>query len=94
MAGAILLLQLALLGSVAIANAEEANSSVASSHPHFRAIKKRALKQGYDLSTQEGRKAYHDYLKTKRIQKAAALGFDLTTPSGRKAYRAYRHSHS
>lgn len=88
----ILVIQLVLLGGVTLAHGDESANTITPAHPHYRVIKKRALALGFDISKPAGRQAYGQYLKEKRIRKAAELGFDITTPAGRKAYRIYRNN--
>ncbi len=50
------------------------------------AIATAATSLGYDLSTDDGRKQFGDYLKAARDKSATAAGADMNTDEGRKAY--------
>ena len=57
-------------------------------------ITAKAEELGYDMSTEEGRKAFretmHNERHEKRIARAAEYGFDITTDEGREAFREAR----
>lgn len=53
------------------------------------AIAAAATSLGYDLSTEDGRKAFMDNVKAHRDEVAKAQNFDLTTQAGRDALEKY-----
>ena len=71
--------------------AVQANADRKSFHQPSKEIKEaiaaEATKKGYDLSTEEGRKGFQDYMKEQRGIKAKELGLDLSTEEGRKAFK-------
>lgn len=51
-----------------------------------------AAELGFDLSTEEGRRAFGDHMRDQREARAVELGFDLSTREGRQAFHENHRS--
>ncbi len=76
-------LSLCLMSTNVFADRQEFNQP---SQEVKNAIATAATNLGYDLSTQEGRKSFGDYLKSQRDSLAKSANIDLSTVEGRKKF--------
>ncbi len=78
------------LGNWASANRDDFNKPSAELAG---AIAKAASGLGYDLSSEEGKKKFGDYLKSQKDTLATTMGIDMSTDEGRKKMHEAVKSH-